>query len=276
MPNITETYWEAKGQSLHTFARSIQTIGGLALPGFRGENITIPYAPGERFVKKVPRANIITLAMWLRGVASTGGQGPGGNSQVLYQQNYNDLVRLLWNNGNQFNLTKRFYDIGSASIVQATALAEYSGGLQPTMIGKAASKCTVDLKLAEPYFYGNNNSYTLVNGDNTIEVPGNAETLNITITVNGPRNNLKIRNKTLGIEFTLPVNILTGQTAVINIRDFIAQYNPVDTPSHDVGARVINSGSPHWLKLTQGSNVIAVSSSSGTGIVTMVAKGAWV
>lgn len=462
--NNTETYWEADGQSLHTFARSIETLSGMGPPPLRGEDITIASQPGQQWVDKVFDSNTITLAMWLRGIKPTvkvrenlvlnpkpnsvpggyaspgtfsltadgltvtlsstttpyvftsytkdgakagqvyafrakvkGVMAPGsvattanvrphkrtgnqyfslaspvsinldgttqeiafywkatqdvpageffelsvvangtalatstlsidevmiedvgteipttppkpffyalstppskgvyrwsgaayaspsvwevGNqggkvSKAQFQSNWNDLIRLLWTPGRQVALRKRFYD--GLILRQATALAEYAGGLQPSMMGPAAAKCTIDMKIAGGLFYDDNlQTVPLVNGDNNIEVLGNAPTHNILVTINGARSNVKVRNKTHGVEFTYPRPLLTGHVATIEVMDYEAQHSNGGV-GYDSSSSVLHTGAPQWLILRPGLNVINLQSDSGTGAVVLQYRGAWV
>lgn len=272
MANNTETYWEADGQSLHTFARSIETLSGMGPPALRGEDITIPLQPGQTWVPKVHDSNTLTLAMWLRGVAQNAGSGAVKTTKAQYQSNWNDLIRLLWTPGRQIDLTKRFYDGGV--LRTATAKAEYAGQLDPTLMGPAAARCTVDLKIAKGLFFNNvESSETLVNGDNTIQVLGNAPTNRIMVTINGARDTVKVRNKTFGMEFTYPRAMLTGQNAVVDIENYTVNDS---TATSDRSALINHSGSAQWLTLFPGTNVINLSSASGLGTVTLNYRAAWV
>lgn len=274
MVNNTETYWEADGQSLHTYARSIETIGGISLPNFRGEDITIPGQPGQTWVAKQPDSRILPLAIWLRGTAD----GVGGyiTTKSAYQSAYNDLVRLLWTPGRQFDLTKRFYDGGV--LKTATAKAEFAGGLAPTMHGNSLGKCTVDLKLADPYFYeATFNSVNLAAGNNNVVVAGNAPTNNIQVNVVGPRVNPKLINSTLGVEFTYPRSLLTSETASIFVRTYDAsELSGGAGTAFDTSSWVIHAGETQWLVMKPGTNVINLSSTSGIGTVQLQHKAAWV
>lgn len=272
MPNNTSTYWEADGVSLHTYAWSIETAGGMGPPPLRGEDITVPLRSGQKWVPKKFDANILTLAMWIRGVAADAGSGVYQETQQMYEERYNDLVRLLWTPGRQLALTKRFYDQGSLRV--ATAMAEFRGGLAPVKNGRAFGRCTVDLKIAEGVFYEQNwRTVPLANGDNTITVPGNAPTSRIKVTINGARNNPRVRNKTLGVDFTYPRNLLVGQTATVDVDEYEVSDSSL---TYDSSALVINSGDEQWLTLMPGDNVINVSSTTGAGTVSLQYKGAWV
>lgn len=277
MPNNTETYWTANGESLHTYARSIETLGGNSPPPLRGGNIVVPLHPGARHVAKTPDSNTYSLGMWLRGVAQDAGAGAVAATKAQYMKNYNDLVRLLWRGGKEFQLTKRFYDITSAAVISATAQAAYASGMEPTMIGQAAGRCIVDLTLADPFFYDDALFTTnLVNGNNVIVIPGNAPTLNMFLTITGSRTNTTIRNLTNGIEFTCPEIVLAGDYVEINPRTYDATFQPASGVGYDVSSRIIHAGSYQWMQLEPGTNVIQLSSTSGIGVVSLQARGAWV
>lgn len=277
MPNTTITHWEAAGVSLHTYAQSIETLSGLGPPKLRGENVVVPLHPGARYVSKVPDSNILTLAMWLRGVDSAAGPAEVNETKEQYMRNWNDLIRLLWRDGQQFSLTKRFYDGVNPAVISASALAEYSGGMQPTMMGRSAAKCTVDLLLADPYFYTDNVfSQALVNGNNTINVPGTAESLNVFIRINGVRTNTTIRNITNGIEFTYPNAVASTEYVDVDVKNYSARHKPAGGAEYDASSRIIHTGAPQWLKLEPGANTLNVSSTSGSGVITIQARGAWV
>lgn len=277
MANNTDTYWEADGQSLHTFARSIETMGGMSPPPLRGENIVVPLSPGARHLQKVIDQNTITLAMWVRGVPQDAGQGASRPTKAQFQSNWNDLLRLLWRTDRQVKLTKRFYDRGSVNPIAASALVEYAGQLAPTMIGRNAAKCAVDLRIAEGLFYADTPLNTpLVNGDNTIVVPGNAPTLNFFIRINGARTNTRILNKTNGMQFTYPQAILANEYLHVTPRDYGAQHKPASSPEYDASTRIIWDGGYQWLQLEPGENIINVLSTSGAGVITLEARGAWV
>jgi hypothetical protein len=275
--NNTETYWEADGRSLHTYAHSIETLSNIAIPNFRGENDVVPLTPGATWVEKVPDQNVITLGMWARGVDPDAGGGASQATKRQYQKNYHDLVRMFWNPRRQVALTKRFYDGDGDDPISATALVEYAGGLAPTMIGNNAGKFTVDLRLADPFFYADTLlEVPLVNGDNIIEVPGDAPTLNAMFTINGARTNTRILNKTNEFQFTYPQAVLAGEYVRIEPKTYDAFHKPVNAPEYDASTRVIWQGGYQWMQLEHGTNVIHVQSTSGAGVINLQARGAWV
>lgn len=276
MPNNTETYWDADGQSLHTYARSIETIGGMGPAPFRGEDITVPLQSGQMFVPKTLDSNVITLAMWLRGIDQNAGPGASKATKAKYQENYNDLIRLLYQPGRLVNLRKRFYDSGG-SLVPAVAGVQYVGGLEPNMIGRTASRCTVDLKVLDGVFYDDRPGgvSTLVNGMNNVIVYGNTETTNIEVTISGARNAISITNTSLGVGFTHPRSLASGTQTKIKVREFDSMETTGGT-SLDTSSAITHFGAAQWLVLKPGLNQVRLDSTFGTGTVTLSVKGAWV
>jgi hypothetical protein len=276
MPNNTPTYWSASGESLHTYARSIESLGpGLNVPLFRGEDIVIPGRNGRVWTPKDVDSRILPLGMWVRG--SGDDQGTGTTSP-LFHTNWNNLVRLLWTPDGQFPLTKRFYD-GDSTLRSATALAEFSSGLAPTMSGKNAAKTLVDLELADPYFYDDVvQNFPLVNGDNVINVRGNAPTRNIMVTINGSRRNTIIRRKlpTVDHQFQVTTDLSSGDFIIVNVAEFEASLKRGTNPVVDATVDVRHTGAIQWLELKPGNNTITVSSDVGLGTIQMQVRGAWV
>lgn len=276
MPNNTSTYWSANGESLHTFAKSIETLGpSLRVPNLRGEDIVVPNRPGDVYVPKMISSNVITLQMWVRGLTE-GSKRDGKLTKMDFDTNWNNLVRLLWASGRRFNLTKRFYDRSEDTIIAATASAEFSGGFEPTMHGRLAGKFQVDLKIADGLFFAaTTESIPLVNGDNTIFVPGNADTTKVVAVINGARSETKIWNKTAGISFTYPESLGAGDAVEISSYDMEATETPSGGSAIDTSHLVTHSGSPQWMILRPGNNVINLSSATGSGAVELQFRGAW-
>lgn len=277
MTNTTTTYWEADGQSLQTLAQNIETLGGNreSPPPFRGEDDVIPGRIGQRWQQKTPDSRTLELSMWVRGANPDGSIPSGGTAQHdLYNDNWHALRDLLWQPERQFLLRKRFKVAGA--VRSAVALAEFSGGLEPTMLGRRASRFTVDLKLADPYFYDDELiSNALVNGDQTVSVLGDASTNNILITINGSRTNTVILNKTNNIQVEYHAALGAGAKAVLDIQNFLSTTTPSGVPAYNSEADVRHAGASQWLSLKKGNNTVNVVSSTGTGIITLQHRAAW-
>ncbi len=275
MPNNTQTYWSVGSESLHTFAKSIETLGpALKVPKLRGDDLVIPNRPGEVYMTKRIGSNVITLQMWVRGLAE-GSAREGQLTKVDFDTNWNNLVRLLWNSGRRFNLTKRFYDRSLDEIIAATARAEFSSGLEPTMRGRLAGRFQVDLKIADGLFFAATpTTFDLIDGNNTIEVPGNADTTKVLVTINGARTNTRLLNRTNDITLRYPNALASSAVASIDVHEMLAS-EVVGSTETDTTYTVLKSGSPQWMILRPGANVIQLVSDSGTGSVQLQVQGAW-
>lgn len=279
MVNNTSTYWEADGVSLHTFAHSIETLGGaLGVPKLRGDDITIPYNHGDLWVPKFADSRVLNLGMWVRGVNPGEGVGANDLSKSNFDSNWNNLVRMLWTPGRQFKLTKRFYDQWDGTLRSASAMAEFSDGLEPTMKGRNLGKFTVSLRLADPFFYDDViQSFTLVDGDQDINVRGNAPTRNILMTVNGPNKYAQVRRKLPAPDHQVQVyqDILSGGYTQVDPRAWSSLTHPPTGVNYDSQLDIKASGNAPWLELSPGSNTINLTRTSGTGTVILEVRGAW-
>lgn len=273
MTNTTDTYWSIDGVSLQTYAQNIETLGGRdAPPKYRGDDVTIPFSPGQKWMPKLPDSRVIPLAMWVRG-ANVDGSTPANRSNA-YDDNWRALRNLMFQPGRQFVLQKRF-KVGGV-LRSASALAEFNDGLQPTMIGRTGSKFTVDIKLADPYFYDDVPvNTTLAAGNNNVTIPGDVATSAILITFNGARTNPVVKNNTTGVQVEYHGALLTGDLAVLDIKNFTSTTSPASQPNYNSEAMIRHSGAPQWLISQSGLNVINLAADFGTGTVNMNTRGAW-
>lgn len=153
MANYTDTYWDVDGTSLETYAWGIQQLveAREAPPPLRGEDYVIPEAAGQLWVPKVPDSRVITLEMWVIG------QDAAGNvtDDAGWRANLRALRALLWVPDAQVTLTKRWRASGGG-VDSASAEVQYAGGLTYEVEdrGLMVARTSVDLKLADPYFYG--------------------------------------------------------------------------------------------------------------------------
>lgn len=273
MTDSTATAWEANGVSLQTLAFDIVTIGGdrIAPPPMRGSNVTVPYRPGTLWLPRQPDARQITLDMWVIGVEEDG--TIPDDSAAEFHSNFRKLRNLLWNPREQIELTKKFYIDGD--LIEATAKAQFVGGLNPNMSGPARGSFAVTLLLSDPYFYSAEVEEELENGNNTIEVAGDDWTYNIQFEFSGTRNNPVVVNSTLDIEMSSTENIGSGDVMSVDVYNYTSFTDPDTTPAYDSTGSITHSGSPQWFALAPGENVVNLSSDLGSGDVAMTYKAAW-
>lgn len=273
MTNTTDTYWSVDGVSLQTYAQNISTIGGLDKPPeSRGQDIVIPYRVGEEPVDRVVGPRTLDFEMWVRGVNND--ESTPADRARKFDDNWRALRNLLWREGEVFDLKKQFYYDGD--LRSATAKARFVGGLEPKMYGRHLGRFFVQLKLHEAYFFDDTLvNYALVNGDQTINVLGDAATTNIIVTINGARNTPRIRTKSpKDITFEYADTLGAGDTFVADIKAGTAVTDPAATPAYDSHADVNVTGAP-MFKLSAGDNVVNLSSVSGAGTAQLQARAAW-
>lgn len=301
MTDTTKTFWDVDGESLQTYAQNITTLGGdrLTPPPVRGANLTVPFAPGEVWVPKVPDARTITLGMWISGANEDGTipTSPGPNQKFM--DNWRTLRRLLWRPRRQFTLTKRFWlpraelvaagvdadalpRNGTYRLLSASAKGEFAGGLSPQMDGPGHAAFTVDIRLADPYFYSAQieRPFSVMAGTGlpgptqTIEVLGDDRTLAIGVEFEGPMASPKLTNHDWAVEFTYGIPVSDGIRAAVDVKDFQALHDLDGTTYTSAGA-VTHSGDAFWMFLEPGSNELELTATSGTGTATLTYQPVW-
>lgn len=152
MTNNTPIFWEANGLSLHTMAWSISTFGGARYNPVpkRGEDLHLPLRPGRRHIPKLRDSRELSLPMWLIPVQQDGTPHPTFTPEQMLHKNWQTLLEAVDVPG-QFDLVKRWWV--DDDVMVATAQAEFIEGLEPASTG-FLQQFSLELLLADPYFYG--------------------------------------------------------------------------------------------------------------------------
>lgn len=152
MTNLTPLYWRASGVSLHTHRWAITTKAGTraAVPSRRGENVQLPFRIGAIQTKKYKDQRVLSLPMWVSDVDENGNKNGAITREEQLQDNWNALMKLL-DTEEEFPLEKRWYDNNVVKV--ATAQAELLEPPEPSVLAKNVWGTTVELLLADPYFY---------------------------------------------------------------------------------------------------------------------------
>lgn len=238
MTNITPIYWDAWGQSLHTYAWAIETKGGShhsAAPK-RGDDTLVPHHDGHQYEDKARDPHFPTLPMWIRGLNQDGSEDGTMTKEAKLTANYNYLMSLF-NVDGQFPLTKRWYE--GTTIKVATAQAELLDPPDVTAIDSTLWRLGWELKLADPYYYGAQISQAI----GTITVEGYARTSHVIVemaagTVTFPDGNF--------------LTYTGSGTAIINCHTGMAKVG-----SNFVNGQVErNRKFPQFPQLVPGSNAI--------------------
>lgn len=276
MTNSTSNFWSINGTSLQTYAFNITSWGDKqTLPPTRGANLLVPMQTGQTYVPKVPDSRTITLNMWVTGANTDGSIPTNPGAIATFQSNYAALQNLFWSVRQQMQLSQVMqYPDGTTHTV--TALAEYAGGMQPTMQGQAAAIFSVDLLLADPFFYGPPITQAL-GSSTSFTVVGDDRTEAVTLTLSGARNNLRVQNSTPATQpyFVYNYSTAAGDSVLFDVMNFKVTHTPSGGGAYQAAGRITHGADPFWLFLNPGSNTIAVSSTSGTGTVSLSYQPRW-
>jgi hypothetical protein len=179
MTTTTDMYWEANGVVLNTLAWNIKTKGGTRFSGppRRGENQKIPFLEGRQYVPKLRDSRIITLEMWVRGSDEDGTYPLDPTPAELFDANWSYLCDTFQQD-DQYPLVKRFRDAGGG-LTTVTGMVEWVGGMEPEMHGGSLGHFSVDLLMADPWFYSGLTPVRAIDGE--INILGNAPTTKVMI-----------------------------------------------------------------------------------------------
>lgn len=268
MTNNTPEWWDIDGVSLHQYGWSITTIGGARydLPPRRGDNIALAHSPGRRFIPKQPDSHTLSLAMFLTGMdPATGNQT--GNEILRWNDSWDFLRRLFWRvEGRQFLLTRRqlLTINGNPSILVTAGYGEFANGMAPTMTGRTRAEFTVDIVMANPYFFGQQISAALNVGTPTpVFNPGHdlaGPCGHMEVTLKGPLTFPMVTNATPTPDAWLLYkgNIAAGVTVTIDV----GAYTAVDSTGVNRTGMIVNSGARHWMGLLPGSNLLTLTNNN--------------
>jgi hypothetical protein len=249
---------------------NITTFGGSrsGIPTLRGQDIETPYRAGQAWRAKYPDERTISLTMWMDGSGSSSGW-PAADPHLAFNNNWQQLRQAFFarnaSGSVQSQLRRNWWltQAGSNKLVTSTAMAEIAGSMDLTMNGRTGSAFTVDLLLADPYFYGLQRTQAVGSGGGTITAYGEgvvgegypSPVAGFTVVLSAPAT---VANTTAGVSFTVgsgpnfPVTVdLLNQTVTDS-----EGLNQISSLSH-VGSRL-------WMALLNGANTITVSAGTAT------------
>lgn len=283
-PTTTE-YWSWNGVALNMPFWNLTTWGGSRqdAPTLRGQNYAVAYRAGQQWRAKQPDQRALSMAMWAAGIDQNTGV-PASDQKLAFNSNFQQLRSMFWAQGAggsaQGALTRRWYVTqgGSPVVVAATAQAEVAGTMQPVMTGRTRADFTVDLLLADPYFYGAqqvqslgyNSPANVPNlGDGAVGFGQPSQTSGVvfTIQLNGPLTSPKLTNSTAGVSVSVSYTIPTGHYCILDVMNYFATD---DAGISHLGV-VSHTGARPWMILLPGSNSLNLTSTNGsdTGSATL-------
>jgi len=244
-------------EPLQTKAWGIYEVSdGLGTPGFRNENIQIPYQDGKRWIKKRYSDRVLTFLMWVRSVDPSTGAIPSGKTlnQVL-SENIDRLSQLFGSPG-QHILAKEMPDgttrEAAVEILRPVKFSRKTHGL---------TKFALEISMADPFFYG-----TELYSDQQLILlptfawvhtnPGTAPATKISLVLTGPLESPKLECLETGTWVQYQGNIALGETVTIDVSDFTCEKDGLNMIS-----AVKHAGDANWLMLSAGDNHLILTSS---------------
>ena len=275
MPTTRE-FWEFNGISVQELGYNIQTIAGrFNVPGFRGEQPTYAYLDGEDFRPKVVASRTITLAMWVQATMLDGQQTE--DPLLTFNDHWRRLTNLFWNPRKQVNISRRLWCSDRATntpkLLTTYGSGQFVSGFEPVMTGRYRATFTVDLKLSDPFFYGDEITTGQIGNGQTLTVNNWGDWVaaqnHMYVDLVGPMT----KPVTLANVSTNPsilviydLSIPAGQTITLDVRNFAATAmfdEPASPMSRNRVGYVRHGGSRNWMALEPGENNLMLTMGAG-------------
>lgn len=262
MTVTTEETFKVDGVILNTFAWNIDTLSGReGLPPRRGKNIPIPFRTGRVWTPKTYEERTINLSMWVKG-STEDGVIPAEGARAKYNDNLRVLKRLFAPTQRQVSLERKLRF--TTGLETHTALAELANLMEPLNMGSRMANLNVDLRMADPWWYGVTQSTDVLAAGATINNPGDVEATSMFITFVGPLTNPRLRNNSISptIDVRYLGTIAAGQTVVLDTTLFSA----IDQGGSSVVGAVSHVGSLLWMMLIPGNNTMTLDNYTGGSV----------
>lgn len=285
-PSTVGEDFQVNGQSLSTYAWGIQTLAGREqTPPVVGDNVRIPYRNGRVWKTKTFDQRTLTLAMFVNGT-DVNGAIPTGFSTVAiarraqFNSNLRTLKRLFAPRSAQLSISRTLQFL--TGVETHTALADAynpsSGGLTPGGGGLGTDQWdlvpvtinygtfSIDLVMADPWWYGPQQTPSVTSAGLTITNPGDVEHDHPVITFNGPLSNPMLTNTSLSlpIQVWYTGTIASGSSVILDAGAYTALTN---LGSSVIGS-VSHSGSLKWMLLEPGNNIMTLTNQQGGSVGT--------
>ncbi len=279
-PAVTTSpeFWDVDGTPLHTLGWSVETIGDRwGVPPLVGADREYPGVSGEDFRPKTPGPRVLSLRMAILG------RGPGGQHTADQVRAFNDnlwrLRELLWTPGRQVALTRRLRLTGADGqpyLHVSTGRAQLASELPLSMQARTIGRVTVELRMADPFFYGPVESVELAAGppgvDPTVVVNRGHEVAaarHLYVDLVGPLDpGARLffwgeDNRECSVQFR--AGVPAGVTVTLDVGAFEAESSGLINGTHNQIRDIAHFGAPQWMRLTRGENRLMFVA-GGTGL----------
>ncbi|KAF5044787.1 Phage tail protein [anaerobic digester metagenome] len=255
--------WSYNGVELNTKAWNVINIAeGIGTPGYRGNNIQIPFQHGKRWIKKRFNERKIMLPMWVKGLDPITGKIPDGKSLAITLDENIDYLTSVFGKEGQYTLRRTLYN---GTIREASAEVYGPVSFVKKLPGYAVY--SVEFLLSDPFFYSiskdtQTNSITSTSVEWTHKNSGTAPVLNAVITLTGPMDSPKLECVNIGIWLQYLGIISSGESVIINTGDFSCQKEGTNMIS-----AIKHGGDSYLFILEAGYNDLILSNNATGGNV---------
>ena len=249
-----DCYYEFNGTVLNTMAYNIETYPEI-VPPRRGENLGVPFLDGRRFVQKHFEQRTIPLNMWVRDKNVDGNPVPGKTEKQVLEENTSALKQLFGAPRGQVSFRYKLRDGATwrkamVEVVNIITFDKIAAGL--------AAKFSVDLLLADPFFYAETyttdpETLTVTPHEWTHNNPGTAPAKKMLITFSGSLAAPKLENVSTGVWVQYNTTIAGGETVVIDTENFTVMKGATNMISV-----LKHQGDPAWFLLDPGNSNMKV------------------
>ncbi len=276
----TKEWWAFDGVSVQELGYNITTIAGrFNVPSYRGEQPVYAYVEGEDFRPKIPAARVMSLAMWVQGSTNEGVMA--SDPLLTFNDNWRKLTQLFWTPRREMTITRRLWctdrETGLPKLLTTVGKGQFVSGFEPTMTGRYRATFTVDLKLSDPFFYGDEVTSPRIYNGQTVTVNNWGDWVaaqrHMFIDLVGPMAKpVTLANITTdpNVVVVYDLTIPAGQTITLDVRNFAATAaveEPSSTFTRNRIGYVRHSGTRNWMMLEPGASELKLTmgNTQGTG-----------
>lgn len=245
------TTWAFGGIDLSTYGKVMRIDDYLDLPETRGQDITLSYRHGSKFVEKFFEPKKIILEI---GISETDVQA--------IEAKFDAIRKNFGKRGQQLLVCT----LADSSVRQAYARVESIMQVRRTT-GRIA-KVVVEFTLSEPFFRSDTlSTFTQTIDANPkamdVENVGTVEERNPTIVLTGPLENVVITNPANGFIWSYTGVIADGDTVTFN-QDADGQYTAIHSVSGEVIGNVNHQGDTAFMVIETDEQTLSIASVSPT------------
>lgn len=269
---MPEYRWSIDGVDLTDHAFNVIQIDDAAAAPLRGEDREFSGIAGRAHRPKVEDSTSITLGMHVLG-QDHGGTTPA-EWALNFEENWRALRRLFRpDGGRQFTLGRAWTDdLGDH---YAEAGGEAPGAFERRHIGAYQARITVDVHLADPFFYGAERSVVL-EPDTPVVVDNDGDTMTTAVIVDfaGQLTNPTLTNSTPTPDVWVKAgtSVAAGDTVTVDVEQTTVAR---ESDGANLIGSITHSGARAWFGLLRGANTIKLTADGGAGTATLRFREKW-